>query len=231
MKKFALLGLDVFLLLVLLVGCESLKQKEETDKNASFPILGRKEYVTKMVNGKEVTDTVDHTIPDYKFLNQDSSWITPADYEGQIYVADFFFTTCPTICPKMKKQMLRVYEAYKDNDEVGILSHTIDPEHDSVAVLHEFAEKLGVEAPKWNFVTGPKERIYEVGQKGYMVTAREDENELGGYIHSGAFVLVDKERKIRGIYDGTKAEDVTKLIQDIEKLLEIYHKADDTKAS
>jgi protein SCO1/2 len=207
------------LISIILIACGLENQK---NKKAEFPVLGRKQYVEKIVDGKTVTDTVDHTIPDYKLVNQDSNWVTPETFEGKVYVADFFFTSCPTICPTMKKEMLRVYEAYKDNDEVGIISHTIDPEYDTVALLKDFAEKLDVKAPKWNFVTGEKEAIYELGQKGYMVTAMEDENEAGGYLHSGAFVLVDKERKIRGVYDGTRSEEVDKLITDIELLLATY---------
>ena len=206
---------------ITLIACGLENQK---NKKAEFPILGRKQYVEKIVDGKTVTDTVDHTIPDFKLVNQDSNWVTPETFEGKVYVADFFFTSCPTICPTMKKEMLRVYEAYKDNDEVAIISHTIDPEYDTVALLKDFAQKLDVEAPKWNFVTGEKEAIYELGQKGYMVTAMEDENEEGGYLHSGAFVLVDKERKIRGVYDGTKSLEVDKLIKDIELLLATYDK-------
>lgn len=202
-----------------LIACGLENQK---NKKAEFPVLGRKQYIEKIVDGKTITDTLDHTIPDYKLVNQDSNWVTPKTFEGKVYVADFFFTSCPTICPTMKKEMLRVYEAYKNNDEVGIISHTIDPEYDTVALLKDFAEKLDVEAPKWNFVTGEKEAIYELGQKGYMVTAMEDENEAGGYLHSGAFVLVDKERKIRGVYDGTRSEEVDKLITDIELLLATY---------
>jgi protein SCO1/2 len=207
------------LISLMLIACGLENQK---NKKAEFPVLGRKQYVEKIVDGKTVTDTVDHTIPDFKLVNQDSNWVTPKTFEGKVYVADFFFTSCPTICPTMKKEMLRVYEAYKDNDEVGIISHTIDPEYDTVALLKDFAKKLDVQAPKWNFVTGEKEEIYELGQKGYMVTAMEDENEVGGYLHSGAFVLVDKERKIRGVYDGTRSEEVDKLITDIELLLATY---------
>ncbi|WKV10527.1 SCO family protein [Marivirga harenae] len=204
---------------LILVACGLENQK---NKKAEFPVLGRKQYVEKIVDGKTVTDTVDHTIPDFKLVNQDSNWVTPETFDGKVYVADFFFTSCPTICPTMKKEMLRVYEAYKENDEVAIISHTIDPEYDTVALLKDFAEKLDVQAPKWHFVTGEKEDIYELGQKGYMVTAMEDENEEGGYLHSGAFVLVDKERKIRGVYDGTRSEEVDKLITDIELLLATY---------
>ncbi len=197
--------------------------QEKSDKATDeFPIMGRKTFVEREVDGQIVTDTLDHTIPDFKLLNQDSNWVSNQSFEGKVYVADFFFTSCPTICPVMKKEMLRVYEAYKDNDEVAIISHTIDPEYDTIALLKDFAERLNVEAPKWNFVTGEKAEIYELGQKGYMVTALEDEDAEGGFIHSGAFILVDKDRQIRGAYDGTKAEDVDRLIIDIQKLLATY---------
>ena len=164
-------------------------------------------------------DTVYHQIPAFRFLNQDSIWVTEKDMAGKIYVADFFFTTCPTICPKMKTQLLRIYERYATNDAVRILSHSIDPEFDNVSVLRDYANKLHVAAPRWNLVTGDKKAIYAIGQKSYMVTAQEDSNEVGGFVHSGAFILVDKDRHVRGIYDGTKEEDVNHLIEDMEKLL------------
>lgn len=211
-----------WILLGVLVACGA-EDKSAKDENA-FPILGRQQIVERVVNGKTVTDTVDHSIPDFKLMDQDSNWVTPASFNNKVYVADFFFTSCPTICPTMKKEMLRVYEAFNDNNEVAILSHTIDPEYDTIPLLHDFAERLGVEAPKWRFVTGEKEEIYELGQKGYMVTAMEDENEEGGYIHSGAFILVDKDKHIRAVYDGTQSADVDKLIKDIDILLKTYEK-------
>ena len=203
-----------------LLGCDP---DEKQNKTEEFPILGRKQFVERTVNGETVVDTIDHTIPDFKLVNQDSNWVTPKSFEDKVYVADFFFTSCPTICPIMKKEMLRVYNAYKDNNSVAIISHTIDPRHDTVALLKDFAQRLDVEAPKWNFVTGNKEDIYELGQKGYMVTAMEDENEEGGYIHSGAFILVDKEKHVRGVYDGTNSDDVDRLIKDIDRLLATYN--------
>lgn len=186
-----------------IISCDNSSRK--------LPIMGERDFV----NG----DSVYHTIPDFSFVNQDSSIITNKTYEGKIYVADFFFTTCPTICPVMKKQMLRVYEKYKENPKVGILSHTIDPRHDSVKVLKEYASQLGISGKMWNFVTGEKAKIYEIGEKSYYVTAGEDSTAAGGIIHSGAFILVDTKRRVRGIYDGTKETDVTKLIKDMEVLL------------
>jgi len=203
-------------LIILLLSCS--KESER------LPVLGRKEIKNVTYDGKIQADTIYHTIPDFSFTNQNGETVTQENFRDKIYVADFFFTTCPTICPIMKTQMLRVYEKYKDHPEIMILSHTIDPEHDSVAVLHEFADRLGVTGDTWQFVTGNKEDIYEIGQNSYMVTAREDPNEPGGYLHSGAFLLVDKDRRIRGIYDGTKEEKVDILLQDIEKLLKEYHK-------
>ena len=180
----------------------------------SLPFLGR----SVIENG----DTTYHTVAPFWFVDQDSNFVSNETYEGQIYVADFFFTSCPTICPVMKTQMLRVYEAYETDPEVGILSHSIDPTHDTVAVLKEFADRLGVKSSKWHFVTGDKDEIFEIGQKSYMVTAAEDSSEPGGYIHSGAFILVDKDRRIRGLYDGTKPEQVDRLMKDIEKLKKEY---------
>lgn len=187
-----------------------------------LPILGKKEVESRSVNGKEVNDTIYHTIADFSFVDQDSAVITNNTFKGKIYVADFFFTTCPTICPIMKAQMLRIYDKFKDNDQILLLSHTIDPDYDTVAVLKNYAERLGVTSDKWHFVTGPKEKIYDIGQNSYMVTAMEDPNSPGGYLHNGAFLLVDKERRIRGVYDGTKEEDVNRLMQDIPRLLKEY---------
>ena len=188
-------------------------------KPEKLPILGNREAIVKTVSGKQITDTLYHQIPDFEFINQDSVKITQKDFTGKIYVADFFFTTCPTICPKMKTQMLRIYKKFKDNPKVAILSHTIDPRHDTPAVLKEFSKNLGIQNSMWTMVTGDKAKIYEIGQKSYMVSATDDPTQPGGIVHSGAFILVDKNRHIRGIYDGTEPERVDKLMEDMEILL------------
>lgn len=184
------------------------------DSNRSLPYLGQHD-INK--NG----DSVYHQIPDFAFVNQDGDTLTQDFFKGKIYVSDFFFTSCPTICPVMKTQMLRIHEKFKDQSGLAILSHTIDPRHDSVAVLKEYKEKLGVKSDQWQFVTGEQQKIYEIAQKSYMVSALEDTTavEEGGFIHSGAFVLVDQNRYIRGVYDGTKEKEVNKLIKDIGLLL------------
>lgn len=182
----------------------------------TLPFLGPKD--TQMIAGK--VDTIYHKIPAFRFLNQDSTWVSEKDYDGKIYVADFFFTSCPTICPTMKTQLLRIYERYANNNEVRIVSYSIDPAFDTPNVLHQYAERLQVKAPRWNMLTGDKTAIYKLGEKSYMVTAQEDKDEAGGFVHSGAFILVDKNRHVRGIYDGTKEDEVSNLMDDIEILLQ-----------
>lgn len=203
MNKF----LCVFAVCVSFYSCRS--------KEVSLPILGQ---TIIDENGKEIQ----HQIPDFSFVNQFGDSVNRADFDNKIYVADFFFTSCPTICPVMKSQMLRIYERFKDNSEVVLLSHTIDPYHDSVSVLHDYAEALGVAGTQWQFVTGDQDKIYEIAEKSYMVTAAEDSvdsEETGGFIHSGAFILVDKDKHLRGVYDGTVEKEVNQLIRDIEFLM------------
>jgi protein SCO1 len=179
-------------------------------KELPLPIFGERDVVG--------TDTVYHTIADFKFVDQDSAEVTSNTYNNKIYVADFFFTSCRTICPIMKAQMLRVYDSIQNEDDVLLLSHTIDPEYDNVAVLHDFAERLDVKSNKWHFVTGKKEDIYKIAQTSYFATALEDKTEPDGFIHTGAFLLIDKKKRIRGKYDGTKEADVNRLLADIARL-------------
>ncbi|MCE7066703.1 SCO family protein [Dyadobacter sp. CY326] len=197
------------------IGC-----KEER----KLPILGERDWVKKSVDGKEVVDTIYNAIPAFSFVNQEGDTVSEKIVEGKIYVADFFFTTCPTICPIMKRQMIKVYNEYKGYPDVMILSHSIDPEHDTPQVLKKFASDLGVEGNQWQFLTGQKDEIYEIGQKNYLSTAKEDKTADGGFIHSGAFILVDKEKHVRGMYDGTTEEGTKKLIDDMKLLLEEYKK-------
>ena len=196
---------------VLAISCSS--PSEKTSETAELPILGER-YVD------DNQDTVYHSIADFAFVNQVGATIRKEDLAGKIYVADFFFTTCPTICPVMKKEMLRVYEQFKGDPNFRILSHSIDPSHDTQAVLKDYAEKLGVpDAATWNFLTGDQEKIFEIGQTSYLTTTRADDMEPGGFLHSGAFLLVDQQGRIRGVYDGTKTDQVDRLLADIPKLL------------
>ena len=212
MKKYIKIGC----LFLLLGACSPIKT------NFELPVLGRAEIVTKEVNGILTEDTIPHRIANFSFINQDSAIVTNASFKDQIYVADFFFINCPSICPEMSKQMYRVYEKFLENENIGLLSHTIDPVYDTVAALANYARLLGVSSPKWQFVTGDKQQIYDLGETSYMVVANEDENAPGGFIHSGAFLLIDKERQVRGVYDGTIDSQVDLLMKDIDKLLTSY---------
>jgi protein SCO1/2 len=196
-------------LLTAIIFCFSFASCIE-QKEQKLPVFGEKD-----ITG---TDTVYHTIRDFKLVNQDSAVVTNETLDGKIYVADFFFTSCRTICPIMKTQMSRVYESIENDPEVLLVSHTIDPEYDTVALLHDYAERLGVKSDKWHFLTGNKDSIYYLAQTSYFATAMEDEAEPDGFIHSGAFLLIDKKGRIRGKYDGTKEEEVNKLLKDIEIL-------------
>lgn len=197
----------LFGLCVILSSC--IKEKEE-----KLPIFGERDFVG--------SDTIYHTIPTFQFYDQDSALVTQNTFKDKIYIADFFFTSCRTICPIMKTQMLRVYDSIKGDADVLLLSHTIDPEYDSIALLHDFATRLDVKSNKWHFVTGAKDSIYKIAQTGYFATAMEDKTEPDGFIHSGAFLLIDKQKRIRGKYDGTVEDDVNRLLGDIRRLREEY---------
>ncbi|SRX52713.1 SCO family protein [Aequorivita sp. CIP111184] len=159
-----------------------------------------------------------HTIADFSLINQNGETITQDDYKDKIYIADFFFTTCQTICPIMTGNMAEIQEKLKNDDEVMLLSHTVTPEIDTVAQLKRYALEKGVNDAKWNLVTGDKKEIYDLARKSYL--AAKDvpfsENDL---VHTENFVLVDKKKRIRGFYDGTDPESIDKLLHDI-KILE-----------
>lgn len=176
------------------------------------------------VNPELVDSTVQfvakyHTIADFSFTNQNGKTITQKDYEGKIYVADFFFTTCGSICPIMTTNMIDVQKAFANNPKVMILSHTVTPEIDSVPVLKKYAVEKGVIDSKWNLVTGDKKDIYSMARKSYLAVKLGKPEELYDMVHTENFVLVDAERRVRGFYDGTKKEEVKKLIEDIQWLL------------
>ena len=156
-------------------------------------------------------------LPSFKMTDQQNREVTEADIKGKIHIVDFFFTSCPTICPKMKSQMLRVLEAFNNDPQVVLLSHTIDPDHDTVEVLADYANRLGIKGDQWRFLTGNKDSTYNLAEA-YMVSAMSDPNAPGGYIHSGALILVDKNRHIRGYFDGTSKEATDKLIAAIKVL-------------
>jgi protein SCO1/2 len=180
-------------------------------------------YNPSMVNPELVDSTVQyiskyHTIADFSFINQNGKIITQKNYEGKIYVADFFFTTCGSICPKMTTNLVEIQKAFSNNPKVMLLSHTVFPETDSVAVLKGYAIKNGVIDSKWNLVTGDKKQIYTMARKSYLAVKLGKPEELYEMVHTENFVLVDSKRRVRGFYDGTKKEEMDRLIEDIHFL-------------
>lgn len=162
-----------------------------------------------------------HTIKDFKLVNQNGKTITQEDYKDKIYVADFFFTTCQTICPVMTKNMAVIQKEILNDDEVMLLSHTVTPEIDTVAQLKRYAIEKGVNDKKWNLVTGDKKQIYDLARKSYLaVKSTGDDNY--GMVHTENFILIDKEKRVRGTYDGTNEEEIKELLEDIKILKASY---------
>jgi protein SCO1/2 len=168
--------------------------------------------------------TKDHTIADFELTNQNGEIITNNNYKNKIYVADFFFTRCQTICIAMAYNMSELQEYYKNDTDIMFLSHSVTPVIDSVSVLKEYAERKGVIDGKWNVTTGSKKHIYELARKSYFAVLEDGDGGENDFIHTEQFVLIDKERRIRGFYDGTEKKDMEKLKKDVALLKEEYTK-------
>ncbi|WP_430928538.1 SCO family protein [Polaribacter marinivivus] len=166
--------------------------------------------------------TRDHTIANFELINQNGKTITQKDYKNKIYIADFFFTRCTNICIAMAYNMNELQEYYKNDDDIMFLSHSVTPVIDSVSVLRKYADEKGVIDGKWNVTTGPKKHIYELARKSYMAVIEEGDGGEDDFIHTEQFILVDKERRIRGFYDGTDKKDMEKLKEDMILLKEEY---------
>jgi protein SCO1/2 len=184
-------------------------------------------YQPSMVNAELVDSTLQHvkkyhTIADFSLTNQNGKTITQRDYKDKIYIADFFFTTCPTICPVMTKNMAGIQEQIIDDDDVLLLSHSVTPVIDSVAQLKKYAVEKGVNDAKWNLVTGDKKQIYKLARKSYLAVKNDGDGGPFDMIHTENFILVDKQRRIRGFYDGTKTGDIEKLLKDLDILKASY---------
>jgi protein SCO1/2 len=184
-------------------------------------------YQPAMVNTEMVDSTIQykkkyHKIADFSLTNQNGETITQNTYKDKIYVADFFFTTCQTICPIMTDHMVQIQKEIINDPDVMLLSHTVTPEIDSVAQLKKYALKKGVNDAKWNLVTGDKKQIYQLARKSYLAVKTDGNGDIYDMIHTENFMLIDKKRQIRGYYDGTNPEDIKRLIADIETLKEEY---------
>jgi protein SCO1/2 len=189
------------------------------DTEEVLPVYNPTDFNPELVDKSLLSTSKNHMVSDFELINQNGEIITQADYEGKIYVTDFFFTRCQTICPVMTDNMAIIQKEFDKNDEIMFLSLSVTPEIDSVAVLRAYANNKGVIDSKWNVTTGDKKHIYELARKSYFAVVEQGDGGLQDFIHTSNFILVDKEKQIRGIYDGTNPEDIKHLINDIHILL------------
>ncbi len=215
-NKLALIIPAILLCIGIAVAYEMIKN------DRVLPIYSPAMINPELVDESKQNVTKGHRIGDFELVNQDGKTVTNKDFDEFYYVTDFFFTTCPTICPSMSAQMQRVQKKYKDDEDFKILSHTVQPEVDSVPVLKEYANLYEADPKKWIFVTGDKKIIYDLARKSYFAAVTEGDGGPGDFIHTENFVLVDKEKRIRGFYDGTSEESVDQLLVDIEILSQEY---------
>ena len=206
------------LALLAVVAC-----KESNEKRA-LPILGNKDVIYETVDGKEIADTLYHTIREFEYLNQDSVQVTSIELKDKIWITDFFFSHCPTICPPMTAQMKRLNANLSDlADHIQFLSFSIDPKRDKPTRLRDYMSMHGINSPNWMFLTGDEAATHELGVNYFFVAATDDSDEPGGFAHGDIFTLVDTAGRVRGIYHGTETMAVDSLERDVRKLLKIEY--------
>jgi protein SCO1/2 len=190
---------------IFLFSCES-----ASEKKLVLPVMGEKHLGS--------SDTIYHTIGKFSLTNQFGETVTEQTVKNKIYVADFFFATCQSICPQMSTNLVDVQKAFEKDDSILILSHTVNPLHDTVDVLNKYSLSYKAIKGKWHFLTGSKKTIYDLAKNDYLVNALEDDGTPEGFLHSELFLLIDAQGRIRGMYDGTDKVQVAKLIGDIKLL-------------
>ncbi|SNZ00721.1 protein SCO1/2 [Flagellimonas pacifica] len=189
-----------------------------SNRNRTLPVFTPKDFNPELVDISLQNTQAEHTVANFKLINQNGQTITQSDYENKIYVTDFFFTRCPSICPIMSNNMEKLQEIFLNDDDVMFLSMSVTPEMDSVPILKKYAQRNGVIDSKWNIATGNKKHIYNLARKSYFAVVDQGDGGLQDFIHTPNFVLVDKKKQIRGVYNGTDNEDVLRLIGDIKLL-------------
>lgn len=211
----------VNLFLILLFSCSGKKNPPQHKvEMPRLPYMGSYELVEREVNGAIIYDTIFTQIPSFSFINQSGDTVTDAKFKNKVYIADFFFTTCPSICPKMTNTLYLVQEKMKNEPRFAILSHSIDPAYDQPEILKSYAEKNKANPAVWDFVTGDKETIYDLCENYYMAYAKQDSLAEGGYVHSGFLILIDQNKFVRGAYDGTRPELADSIVADVKLLLQ-----------
>lgn len=182
--------------------------------------FGRDAYDSTDAHGNTVEAGRVHTVSGFAFTDQTGRTVTEKDYAGKIYITDFFFTTCQSICPSMSHNMMKLADKYKGDRRIGFLSHTVDPEEDSVPVLAEYAARYQADPKQWQLVTGPKKALYDMARNQYYASVEKGDGGPDDFVHTQRFTLVDRDRHIRGFYDGTDSTEMVKLERDITLLLE-----------
>lgn len=212
--KINILSIVIFLL------CVSCKDQNNNQSRVDvLPYYNEATFTPHWIDPKDESLDTFHQISDFSLINQEGKTITNETFKNKIYVVDFFFTICPGICPKMMSNMMEIQDKFIDDNNIMLLSHTVTPEQDSVPVLKEYAEERGILSDKWHLVTGSQEEIYRLGRNDYFV--EEDlgiEKNMDDFLHTENFVLIDKERHIRGIYNGLSKTSIKQLINDINTL-------------
>lgn len=183
-----------------------------------LPILNISDLNPKLIDTTLLNSSEKHFIGDFNLTNQDGKQVTAKSFEGKIYVANFIYTTCPKMCPLMTSNLKTAYLAFKDDPEVSFISHSVTPLEDSVPVLKKFAHKYEISGNQWHFVTGDKKHIYDLARKNYFAATSSGSGNSHDFVHTENFVLIDKEKRIRGIYDGTSFDQIDQLIDDISSL-------------
>ncbi|MFT5780581.1 MAG: protein SCO1/2 [Crocinitomicaceae bacterium] len=214
----------LLVLLLVMVAAISVAYYYLVPPEPTLPVINPIDLEEEMVDPELLRKGYGHKVGNFSFVNQNGETITQNEVKGKVYVAEYFFTTCGTICPKMNEQMRRVQMSFADNDDVRILSFTVNPEVDTVEQMKQYAVGHGAKDGQWHFLTGTREKLYELARKSYFILKPAEAQNLGDvgsdFIHTNNFVLVDREKRIRGYYDGTNEKEVGKLIKDMQRLLD-----------
>ncbi|WP_111683927.1 SCO family protein [Winogradskyella tangerina] len=219
LKEISLKRLSIILGIMLLVNCANDSKNKAHARLAELPYYNEASFTPHWLSSESNEAKIFHTIPDFQLVNQLGDTITQKTFENKIYVTDFFFASCPGICPQMTGNMFKLQEAFIDDDEVVFLSHSVTPSLDSVPVLKNYARIHGVIANKWHLATGDRTEIYNLGREAYFVENDLDEpKDLDDFLHTENFILIDKDKHIRGIYNGLNRASMMQLIEDIKTL-------------
>jgi len=203
----------IWILIFLFTSCNQVSKKQ-------LPIFNPSDFNSKLVDKSVRKVSENHIVRDFNLINQNGVNITSKDYENKIYVVDFFFTRCPSICPIMTDNMLQIQKEFIKNDDILLLSISVTPKLDNVEVLKNYAIEKGVIDAKWNITTGSKKHIYELARKSYFAVLEQGDGGMQDFIHTPNFILVDKKKQIRGIYDGTDEKEISRIINDINVLVD-----------